>query len=101
MEKPKGRLPNGMTLTDKGYVNSRIRNDIHMMYERKGRGSQPWYWGVIEYQGQFYNLDNTYDQYRVVLALYFNGVIQKKRDDYTIILPNAPELRDLCEKCER
>jgi hypothetical protein len=98
MEKPKGRLPSSLLKTDEGYVNPKIRNDIHMMYERKGRGREPWYLGVVEYQGQFYNLDDPYDQYRVALALYFNGVIRKKRDDYTIIHPSAPELDELCEK---
>jgi hypothetical protein len=98
MEKPKGRLPGSMRLLEEGYVNTRVLTEIHMMYERKGRGSEPWYLGVVEYKGQFYNLDDEYDQLRVILALYLNGVIQKKGDEYTLIDSTLPSLRDLYQQ---
>lgn len=98
MEKPKGRLPGSMRLMEEGYVNTRVLTDMHMMYERKGRGREPWYLGVVEYKEQFYNLDDEYDQYRIMLALYLNGVIQKKGDEYTLIDTTLPSLRDLYQQ---
>lgn len=87
MEKPKGMLPNKIKFTDGVYVNNQEYDGMYIHYGLKGLGGRPWIWGVVEYLGEYYNLDDLYDRYRCFLALIYTGVIRKANDRYAVIDP--------------
>jgi hypothetical protein len=91
MKKPKGELSNMITFVDGVCVNAKYYNGMHMHYRFKGMEGIPRYWGVVEYLGQYYNLDDAYDAIRCLLALIYTGVIRKEGLHYAIIHPKLLE----------
>jgi hypothetical protein len=87
MKKPRGELTNMISLVDGVYVNTKYYDGMHLHYKFKGMEGKPRYWGVAEYLGQYYNLDDAYDVQRCFVALIYTGVIRKAGPYYQIIHP--------------
>ena len=94
MKKQEGKVPNKIKFTDGVYVNTNCYSGMYIYYGQKSLGGKKWIWGVVEYLGQYYNLDDPYDVQLCFLALIYTGVIQKFGAHYVIIDPKIISSED-------
>lgn len=89
MKRREGKLPSRITFENGVYKNQKVLTDTNIGYIRKGLGGEKWYLGVVEFEGQTFNLDDPYDFQRILIALIYAGVIRKDKDRYEVIDPQC------------
>jgi hypothetical protein len=89
MKRREGKLPSRVTFENGVYKNEKVLTDMNIGYIRRGMEDKKWYLGVVEFEGQTFNLDDPYDFQLILIALIYAGVIRKHKDTFEVIDPQC------------